>query len=439
MTDKSKLLAEGRARQDEGRRQGLLSLRPPLLEGLAGEKAEKRLVLTPLEGALYHLTCTINERTTPIQDALISLMKELGAEEASIHLLGRDQSHPLEHYMTVRKDGGEFVVSPIGDHAGYMSAAAFSENSMFYSVPPSGRRSSKGRKSSLFRFNMVPGDMEYSVREVKNGDRQVCAVPLFMAEDEESSKKLGVLTLKGRTLSVQDARRTGEDAVQKAAILIVCGARLLSRVVDARFDTLTGLQKRAEFEAQLGKAVAEYVAGGPNFSILLFDLDHFKEVNDMHGHDVGDIALREVATKLSGGLRSIWRPDVQERRAAWLHSEVDQCFRWGGEEIVAVLPGTNIAEAVLIAERLRQSIAAAPVEAEGERIRLSVSTGVSDADSVIGRKERHDTDVENLHHKVTREADYALYTAKRSGRNIVAYVDGSADGQRKYIVHGKPA
>ncbi len=433
MSDKFKRLVDGM--HEERRTQGLLSLRPPLLEGLAAEKAEKRMILSPLEAALYHLTCTINARTTPIQDALISLMKELGAEEASIHLLGRDQYHPLEHYITVRKENDGFAISPTGEPAGYMSTAAFTDNSMFYSVPRRMRRSNK--MSTLFRFNMVPGDMEYSTREIKNGDRQVCAVPLFMAENGSSSKKLGVLTFKGKTLSVQDGKQTGEAAVQKAAILVVCGARLLSRVVDARFDTLTGLQKRAEFEAQLSKLVEEYVAGGPNFALLMFDLDHFKDVNDKHGHDAGDVALKEVAATLSGGLRAIRRCDVQERRASWQHNEVDQCFRWGGEELVAILPRTNIPEAVLIAERLRGSIESTPVDVDGSRIRLSVSTGVSDADSVIGRKERHDTDIENLPHKLSREADFALYTAKNSGRNIVAYVDVAPDGKRKYIVHGR--
>ncbi len=433
MSEKSRQLAEGGPAQVEKRRDSsTFSLRPPLLEALVGEKSDKRLVLSPLELALYRLTCTINARTTPIQDAVKSLMSELNAEEASIHLVGRSKFDFLEHYLTISRAGGELTFSSAGEEAGYMSAAAFKDNSMFYSVPRRARRSNK--MSVLFRFNMIPGDMEYSTRDIKNGDKHVCAVPLFMAEDV-SSKRLGVLTLKGKMLGVQDDKRAGEAAVQKAAILVACGARLISRVVDARFDTLTGLQKRAEFEAQLGTLVRDYLSGGPNFSVLMFDLDHFKDVNDQYGHDAGDLALREVASTLSGGLRAIRRSDILERRADWRGSEVDQLFRWGGEELVALLPRTGTSEAVLIADRLRLGIESTPVDAEGTQIRLSVSTGVSDADSVIGRKDRHDTEEENLAHKLTRESDFALYTAKKCGRNLVAFADGSPEAQHRYVVH----
>ncbi|HSB47340.1 MAG TPA: GGDEF domain-containing protein [Candidatus Bilamarchaeum sp.] len=423
---KRQILGSASARQ-------LPSLRPPLLEGLAGEAEGKMISLSPLEMALYRLTCTVNARTTPIEDATISLMKELGAEEASIHLKDGRGSGMLEHYVTVQREGGAFEIIPNGSPAGYLASSAFGERSMFFSVPRGGRK----KKSTLYKFNMVPGDTTYSYRDIKNGDRQVCAVPLFMAERAESSpelsNKLGVLTLAGRRLSVQEAKGTGAAAVQKAALLVACGARLLSTVVDARFDPLTGLQKRPEFDAQLSRLVGEYLAGGPNFSMLMFDLDHFKRVNDTYGHDAGDRALQDVARTLSSGLRGMRRGDVLERRTAGRQAGLDQCFRWGGEELAVILPRTDIGEALSIAERLRQSIKGRQVDVGNAEVGLTVSVGVSDADSVIGRKDRHDTDIENLAHKLTHEADFALYTAKSGGRDIVAYADGSSEIRRYFI------
>ncbi|MEW6722013.1 MAG: GGDEF domain-containing protein [Candidatus Micrarchaeota archaeon] len=411
----------------------LQSLRPPLLEGIAKEPAEKKLNLSPLEMALYRLTCTVNARTTPIQDAVVSLMKELGADEAAIHLRSGGLNGSLEHYMTVQKDGSGFSIVPTGAPAGYISLAAFSERTMFFSVPGKGR--SKRHNSTLYQFNMIPGDTEYSDRKIKNGERHVCAVPLFMADKGTGvSNNLGVLTLKGRSLSVQDGRQTGTTGVQKSALLVACGARLLSRIVDARFDPLTELPKRPEFEAQLTKLVGEYVSGGPNFSVLMFDLDHFKAVNDTHGHEAGDRALRAAARAISSSLRGIKMGDVLERRFNGHQPEPDQCFRWGGEELSALLRGTGITEALLIADRLRRAIEGLRLEANGAEFRISVSVGVSDADAVIGRKARHDTDIENLAHKLTHDADLALYKAKEGGRNLVAYSTTTPEERRSFFI-----
>ncbi len=419
----------------------LPSLRPPLLEGLAETAAEKKLSLSPLEMALYRLTCTVNARTTPIQDAVISLMKELGADEAMMHLKGGSALETLEHYMTVRKEGGLFSIVSDGTPPGYMSAAAYSDRSMFFSAPCKAKR--KNAKSVLYRFNMIPGDAEYSRKDIKNGDRHLCAVPLFMAErgndGPEISKKLGVLTLKGRSLMVQETRQTGAPAIQKAALLVACGARLLSRIVDARFDPLTALPKKPEFEAQLSRLVADYVAGSPNFSLLMFDLDHFKRVNDTYGHEAGDRALRAVATALSTSLRSIRKGDVQERRSNGHNADMDQCFRWGGEELTVILPKTGISEALIIAERLRSVIESVRVDVGAGEVGISVSAGVSDADTIIGRKDSHDTDIENLAHKLTHEVDFALYAAKDGGRNKVAYSLGTPEGPRKYLLFSEQA
>ncbi len=424
----------------EGERKGSLPTLPPgMVEGIMKDGAEeKRFAVSPQTNALYRLICTVNATTTPIQDAVKALMVELGAEEATIHLAGRSGAAILEHYITVKRAGEQMVVLPMGEEPGYLSLASFTDRSMFFVVPR--LKQKKHAKSTLYRFNMVPGDATYTLRDVKNGDRQSCSVPLFMSETlagKEVSKKLGVLTLKGKTLAVQEGRQTGAPAVQNAALLVACGARLLSRIIDARFDPLTGLQKRPEYDAQLKKMVSEYVAGGQNFSVLMLDLDHFKNVNDTFGHNAGDIALRAVSEAMSQSLRGFRKGDVQERRLVGLPNDVDYCYRWGGEELAVILPATTMNEARLIAERLRGSIKAMRVDVGGTNIGVTISVGVSDADSVVGRG-KHDTDMENLALKLTHEADFALYTAKRGGRNMVAYAERDGDNQLQYYIYAHP-
>lgn len=417
------------------------ALPSPISEGIRlidGAPTEKRLVLSALEMALYRLTCTVNIRTTPIQDAVVALMKELGAEEAAIHLRTYGEGSSLEHYMTVRKEGGSFHVSAFGMAPGELAQNAFSGRWMTFAIPKKRR---KHGKSTLFRFNMIPGDTTYSVSTIKNGHLQTCAVPLFMTEKTGKDgngvgamKDIVVLTLKGRRLAVQESRQTGTPAVTKAALLVACGARLLSRMVDARFDALTGLQKRPEFEAQLRGMMADYLRGGPNFSLMMFDLDRFKRINDEFGHEAGDFALRAVARALSRGMRSIRYSDVQERRATH-NSELDLIFRYGGEELTAVLPATGRDEALIIAERLRESIKDIRLDVDGREVRLSVSAGVGDADTHVGRGDTKHMNPDDEASSMTREVDIAMYLAKRSGRDRVAYTTDSPDENEKFKVH----
>jgi diguanylate cyclase (GGDEF)-like protein len=127
-------------------------------------------------------------------------------------------------------------------------------------------------------------------------------------------------------------------------------------------------------------------------AVLMVDIDHFKRINDEHGHLVGDRALAASAAVLRDCLR-----------------QGDMIGRYGGEEFLIVLPGTRIAHALDIAERCRQAIGALVIDANGTSLPLTASVGLAC---------RNRGDIQNSDH-VIHIADEAMYEAKKTGRNRV--------------------
>ncbi len=164
--------------------------------------------------------------------------------------------------------------------------------------------------------------------------------------------------------------------------------RELDRV--ARIDSLTEIHNRRHIEEALRAALGAARRHDSDVALLLVDIDRFKEFNDSQGHLAGDRALRHVARRLEDSLR------VE-----------DVIGRWGGEEFIVVLPGADAECAVMVAERLRASIASSDVDSSGEEPwALTVTIGVS---CWSGQ------DAEDL----VNEADRALYRGKDDGRNLV--------------------
>lgn len=157
-------------------------------------------------------------------------------------------------------------------------------------------------------------------------------------------------------------------------------------------DTLTGLYNRRYFEAHLEATVSRATGSGKEVSILMLDLDHFKAINDTHGHAVGDEVLKGVARRISHGVR-----------------EVDLAARIGGEEFVVVMPDSADDVGTRVAERLRAAIASSPIQVPGAAGPISVTISVGVASVVPG-----ESGVSAL-----RRADQALYAAKEAGRNQV--------------------
>ena len=160
--------------------------------------------------------------------------------------------------------------------------------------------------------------------------------------------------------------------------------------VQATTDSLTGLPNRRSFESR----VRLLRQAGTQFSLVMADLDHFKVLNDTHGHELGDRALRVFSNLLRASLRP-----------------VDISCRYGGEEFTVVLPGCSPAEAVQVCERLRETLALATQV--GSAPEFTASFGVAPSSDELTLEE------------ITANADIALYEAKRSGRDRAVVFDGS--------------
>jgi diguanylate cyclase (GGDEF)-like protein len=163
-------------------------------------------------------------------------------------------------------------------------------------------------------------------------------------------------------------------------------------------DALTGVHNRRYFEQRLREEVDRALRKGSPLSCLLVDLDHFKHVNDRHGHLIGDVVLREVAEQIKDQLRLS-----------------DAMARYGGEEFAVLLVQTNAASARAIAERIRERIAAQAFKLpEGSALSVTLSIGISTL-----MEEARGADVDARARDLVAKADSALYTAKHSGRNRV--------------------
>ena len=160
----------------------------------------------------------------------------------------------------------------------------------------------------------------------------------------------------------------------------------------AQTDSLTGLLnrraiiQRLEQQTQIGQQDPSH-----HFSVVVADIDRFKDINDRFGHNTGDAVLQQIARSLNSGLRSS-----------------DFIGRWGGEEFIILLPQTREDGAALVAEKIRQHIGGKSFTVDGQRIDLSISLGVA----------QWQPEQDNWG-EVVKHADQAMYLAKRSGRNRV--------------------
>ncbi len=158
-------------------------------------------------------------------------------------------------------------------------------------------------------------------------------------------------------------------------------------------DALTGLHNRRYMETHLATLVEQAAARGKPIAVLVLDIDHFKAVNDSHGHDAGDDVLREFALRIRKAIRNI-----------------DLACRYGGEEFVIVMPETDVAVATMVAERLRRRIASEPfaIQDGTRNLDVTISIGIAALDGPGDNAAA-----------ILKRADTALYRAKRDGRNRV--------------------
>jgi diguanylate cyclase len=160
-------------------------------------------------------------------------------------------------------------------------------------------------------------------------------------------------------------------------------------------DPLTGLPNRREFNERLEERMGAWTRRREVFSLLLLDVDHFKKLNDQHGHLVGDQVLAALGVVLRGAIR-----------------REDAIARYGGEEFAILLPNTSLEQASLVAHKVREAVARTVVDHNQQRVAITVSGGLA----TIQPNERVET--------LIQRADTALYAAKAAGRNCAVAHDG---------------
>ncbi len=256
-----------------------------------------------------------------------------------------------------------------------------------------------GTAQETFRRNTdFNNSLEGELTDISESVRQIRELNEF----KESLLK----RLDGIRSAVEQKRRADESQLKKANKEI---KRLRQRVRLAKeelnrvsaeaeslekevlLDPLTGIHNRRAYEKRIQEEISRFMADGREFSMLLIDIDHFKNVNDRHGHWAGDRCLEEFTKLVKSALRV-----------------TDFLARYGGEEFIAILPGMGGEGIEMASERIRQVIERARFICRNQQIPMTVSIG-----GTYARPEDHSP--ESLFNRV----DTALYKAKQSGRNRV--------------------
>ncbi len=221
---------------------------------------------------------------------------------------------------------------------------------------------------------------------------------LLVAPLHKAAKPLGLLVLARRSAKYDAATARAIEPARASLVLLVEQLIHLEKISlysnVANFDGLTGLHTHRYFQEVLEREIARAQRLSHPISLMMIDIDHFKQYNDTFGHPQGDVALKEIAGVLKRSIRSY-----------------DLAARYGGEEMVLVLPQTSPHQAVPLAERIRVAIAELPFRGatDSHRVQLTISAGV--AGLPAHAKSKSD---------LIKRADQALYLAKEEGRNRVS-------------------
>jgi len=235
---------------------------------------------------------------------------------------------------------------------------------------------------------------------------------LACLKESEETAHIPVIFITGSALAEDEAKALSlgaVDYIHKPFVDIVVNLRVgihLRLVEQMEFienisltDGLTGIGNRRSFDQTIKAEWNHAKRAKEHFSILLLDIDKFKMFNDTYGHLNGDICLKAVANIIGDNL---------ERGN-------DTVFRWGGEEFAVLLPCTHIRGAMMVAERIRENIAAAPIRLGDKTTSVTISIGVG---SIIPP----DEGFEEAFAEFNAQVDRALYRAKANGRNRVEQI-----------------
>ncbi|MFO0838755.1 MAG: diguanylate cyclase [Phycisphaerae bacterium] len=246
----------------------------------------------------------------------------------------------------------------------------------------------------------------YFILLTANSEKEMIVRGLEAGADEYLTKPYHARELLARIGAGQRILDLNNDLVDKSTELKRINAEIttLNQRLEllANTDALTGLVNRRCLFERLQESWSLADRKNQPLSCAMIDIDHFKSINDTHGHAAGDEVLRQVAEKCREAVR-----------------RYDICGRFGGEEFCVILPSCGLAGAVASAERLRAAIEQLEIVVDGKVIPVRASIGVA------GRRASHE-DADDM----VADADAMLYSAKRGGRNQVWYMDENEHAQR---------
>jgi diguanylate cyclase (GGDEF)-like protein len=346
-----------------------------------------------LLGVTYILINYVFNRLMRAQSSLRRRVEELAALNRSARALGSTLEMPELLAITARETlavvpGAELAAIAMLEDGGHdlVVDCYDRDKGEFARV--------RARASEGLSAQVLESGKALAVDDVTQGDRAAASDPGIRAW-------LGVpIALYDQVvgvLSVQ-SREPGAFGPNEQRVLEAMGAQAGTAIQNARsyelatVDGLTGLFVRRYFDGRLREEHERARRYQTEYAVLMLDVDDFKRLNDTHGHAVGDKVLREVAQRMRRNMRG-----------------VDVPARYGGEEFAAILPRTSALDAHVVAERMRQDIAAARVAVGGVTLGVTASIGVASFP---------DSGAEDTEH-IVRLADEALYRAKQSGKNRV--------------------
>lgn len=236
--------------------------------------------------------------------------------------------------------------------------------------------------SLTYEFSEGKEDFVYSVGY---GGSHRCEYSLTL-----EGMQLGQLSLTRRQRFIEQELVVLEQLAAMLAISLRNAWRFNEAQMAALTDSITSLGNRRLMDQEIAREICRARRHGNAFSIILCDLDHFKQVNDTYGHVNGDKILAKTAQVMHASVRTS-----------------DACYRYGGEELAVLLPNTALDDACVVAERIRAAIETSPLHTPDGDIFVTMSAGVS---TFVA---------EDTAASLLQRADSALYLAKRQGRNCV--------------------
>jgi diguanylate cyclase (GGDEF)-like protein len=238
----------------------------------------------------------------------------------------------------------------------------------------------------------LPGMSGFSVCKALKGELHTSAVPvIFLSGKGDVESKVRGLDLG----AIDFVNKPFEPAELRARVRAALRTKRLQDLltVRAQVDGLTGLLNRSYFDRRLAEELAAARRFHRRVCLVILDIDHFKRINDRHGHPFGDRVLQALGEALTATVRA-----------------TDAACRYGGEEFALILGETGRTDGLAACRRVQERIAQIELRAAGERVTLSASYGVVASDQFIAVPSPA---------VLIEAADSALYTAKRTGRNRV--------------------